>query len=98
MMGWLKKRLRRWLLDSEAKPVDRLIPVRIGSAIWTVEAREVIGLKLSCIFVLDGKTSVILVGAEQAFDKAGFWRLWKELGGKASWEDGTRFEPIAERH
>ena len=96
MMGWLKKKLKRWLLDSEAVP--RTIQAIHNSELRSMSVQEVIGLKLRCVYVYQGWSITVLIGSTQTPNPTEFWRLWKQLGGQANWGDGTKFEPTAERH
>ena len=83
MLEWLKQKIRGWLL--EGQPVSLDIEVN-GSKL---HATGVMGLCLVCANEFGSR----LVSAREATSKTHFWALWKQLGGKAYWEDGTEFIP-----
>ena len=98
MLGWLKKRLNRWLLDSDAKPESQTIMAIHNSEMRQRVVKGINGLKLWCVYVHQGWSITVLIGAEQVANPIEFWRVWEQLGGQANWGDGTRFEPTTERY
>lgn len=94
MFGWLRKRLRNWLLvDEEEKSVT--LEVLMDGAVRQVSVQGAIGMKLNCFVPHRGGVYQRLIGEGQACDKHKFWKLWQRFGGKFVWEDGSRFEPPA---
>jgi hypothetical protein len=90
-MGWLKNKLRAWLV--EPAPPKRTIQAIVNRQPTEVFVTGVVGMRLAGSFVRNGKSSIVLVGEGQAIDREAYWALWKVLGGRAKWADGTDFKP-----
>jgi len=88
MLGWLKKRLRRWLELDEPARVNSL-ECLIEGQLHRMAVGEPVGVRLT---VYDGR-GTYLVGASQCIDKHEFWRAWSQRTKPITFEDGTPFEP-----
>lgn len=89
MMEWLKKRLRAWLAEPEAR-IDELDCIIDGKH-RRMRITGVHGMKLSCV----GEAGQFLIGSHQAVEPKLFWRAWEQRtpAGKFTWPDGTPFKP-----
>lgn len=86
MLNWLRNKLKKWLADEHK--VDAL-ECFIDRKIVRVAVVDVVGLKL---MVTNGMGTWI-VGPEQCFDRAEFWRAWEQrTPGDYVWEDGSKFK------
>lgn len=90
-MGWLKDKLRAWL--AEPAPPKKTIQAIINRQPTEVFVTGVVGMRLAGSYIQNGKSSVVLVGDGQAIDREEYWALWKALGGKAKWADGSEYNP-----
>jgi len=97
---WLRKKLREWLLDDNAKKADRRLSCMIRERGTTVATTYLVtgvcGLHLVGTRLGVPGEVAHLISAGQAIDPDQFRRLWKELsdGVTITWEDGDPASPI----
>ncbi len=88
IMRLLRAIARPWAAPPPPRPspvFEALIDGR-----WTrVCAMRPVGLHLECRI----GTGSRLIKASGAVDPDHFWALWKSLGGRAVWADGTEYQP-----
>ncbi len=88
---WLKRSLRRWLLDVPAD--DGTLEVRTPKGLVKMTPTGIRGLAVLGTLP-DGSPRVATEGT--AVDREAFWRAWRRLGGRMdgwTWEDGTSYVP-----
>lgn len=95
MIGWLKRRLRKWLLEDE-KTDDVFLECRIpkkeyGTKLVTYQITNSQGIRL--LGENDGE--IRLVGENDTIDRDKFWRIWRKFNphNDLRWEDGEVFDP-----
>lgn len=95
MLGWIRDRLRAWLLDPPPEPpAPSTIEVRSEGRITRA---RIIGAQGLYLMIENGR-GVLLIGEVQAVDKREFWRAWKHWQtDEVTWEDGSVFEPPGEQ-
>ncbi len=96
-MGWLRRKLRAWLLDEPAEldfRLEALVPTKRGAVTDLFLIQGARGVKLLGIPADDSDGGVRLIGEEGVKDKEHFWRLWKHFNPDTplQWEDGEPFE------
>jgi hypothetical protein len=96
MLGWLRKRLRRWLLDPADDDPFIEVADRDGR-VRRMQAVGAVGLRLVCKPVGDRGLSQTMVAEGDVTNREKFWRLWKRFSSHQNlrWESGEDFEPGA---
>lgn len=88
MIGWLKKIVGR-LIGETSNTLEVFLDGKIQRAV----AMSAMGLRLHCVVPTQAGARTVLIPVEYACDRRHFWRLWERLGGRAEWEDGSKFKP-----
>lgn len=91
MLNWLRRVLRRWLLEQpEPEPyLECHLTVR---GRWQTVRYTVLGAVGARLLVIpqDGSYGARTVGVDDAVDRRVFWKLWKHhsRGVRLQWDDG----------
>jgi len=96
MLAWIKRRLRKWLLEDESDykvehKITCLIPSKSSSRSATFLIVGSQGLRLVGNPVDCNERGIRLIGAEDCPDQEHFWQLWRLYNPDVvlTWEDGT---------
>jgi len=91
MLKWLRNLIRGWIFyESDAPP--NTLDVRINGVPRQANITGRRGLMLICN--ITDEYGGRIIGENHANNKKHYWRIWKQYGGPAKWEDGTPFIPI----
>ena len=92
LLKWFRRKIKKWLADPKPPP-ERIMDAVIDGAITRVLITGIVGMQLMATIIRTGGGGQRMIFEYQAVDRTHFWALWKDLGGVATWEDGTPFEP-----